>query len=131
MKFEHRHVHSLRYTGMSYIEELKARVDKLLEERGLKASDLIAHLGIAVSTYYDMWKNGYVTVDRLRAMADFLKVTSAELLEGKEALIGTMEPEVERVAEAPGHYGKKRYLEDRVEWLEGELRKLKEQMRPR
>ncbi len=69
MKFEHSYVYSLRYTGMGYTEELKERVDHLLEKRGLKAADLIAHMGIGVSTYYDMWKNGYITVDRLRSMA--------------------------------------------------------------
>lgn len=50
---------------MKYADAVKERVDALLEVTGLKATDLIAAMGISSSTYYDMWRNGYITVDRL------------------------------------------------------------------
>ena len=46
---------------MKYAEAVKERVDALLEVTGLKATDLIAAMGISSSTYYDMWRNGYIT----------------------------------------------------------------------
>lgn len=58
---------------MKYADAVKERVDALLEVTGLKATDLIAAMGISSSTYYDMWRNGYITVDRLGTMAEVLK----------------------------------------------------------
>lgn len=113
---------------MAYAEEVKARVEALLKEKGLKVSDLVEAMGIGTSTYYDMWSNGYVTIDRIMAMAKAFEVSYTRLMpvaEYAEPVVMAMasEPEPQR--------SPKRYLEDRVEWLEAEVRKLKEKSRPR
>lgn len=113
---------------MSHVDGLREKVAEILAAKGLKSADLIRGIGMSTSTYYDMWKSGYVTLDRLIAMADFLSVPPSVLLPGEPAESGNDPGST--VSEPAPTYGK-RYIEQRIEWLETEVRKLKEDARPR
>lgn len=110
---------------MSNTDEVKARVDALLRERELKVASLVKGIGMSTSTFYDMWRNGTVTVDRLLAMAKFFQVSPSELLPSFRdvGMPTTMEP----APEYP-RTGKPQYIEDRIAQLETEIRKLKVQI---
>lgn len=107
------------------MEDVRERVLRLARAKGLTQGDLEKAAGVSHSTYDGMWKRGTVTLPRLQAMADLLE----------EDIINVIrEPEVPRapiavVGEPPAAYGKKRYLEDRLDALEVEVRKLKEKTR--
>jgi transcriptional regulator with XRE-family HTH domain len=113
---------------MSNTSHVKSRIDQLLEERGLRTADFIRGIGMNVSTYYDIWKRDYLTLDRLVAMAEFLSVPPSALLPGEPA--ESWNDQGSTVSEPAPTYGK-RYIEQRIEWLETEVRKLKEDARPR
>lgn len=103
---------------MSYAKAVKNKVEVLLRDRGLKHADLIRHLGIGATTYYEMWSNGYVTLDRLIGMAEALHVPAAQLL-----------PDDHRGEVLKRKPSDRPYVEDRLEALEREVRTLRHQMK--
>ncbi len=103
---------------MNYAETVKAKVEDQLARLGLRHADLIRNLKMSTSTYYDMWKNGYVTVDRLIGMADVLGVPAAELL-----------PDAHRGEVLHRKPEGRPFVEDRLEVIERELRSLKQQLK--
>lgn len=77
------------------------------------------------SGYWRMLKNGTMDLRRLASMAAFLDVAVDVLLPGGD---GTA-PTGQSMSEPPPVYGKPKYLEDRMTYLETELRKVKERIR--
>lgn len=103
---------------MHYAETVKAKVEDQLARLGLRHADLIRKLKMSTSTYYDMWKNGYVTVDRLIGMADVLGVPAAELL-----------PDAHRGEVLHRKPEGRPYVEDRLEQLEREVRGMRAELK--
>lgn len=99
---------------------VKAKVDALLQEKGMSHAQLYRHMKLSSSTYSDMWSNGYVTVDRLIGMAEALDVPAAMLLPA--------EHRGEGMKRKPGD---RPYVEDRLELVERELRQVKNQLKKR
>lgn len=103
---------------MSYASAVKDKVEVLMKERGVKHADFIRHLGIGSTTYYEMWDNGYVTVDRLIGIAEVLHVPAATLL-----------PDEHRGEVLNRKPGDRPYVEDRLEAVEREVRSLRNQLK--
>lgn len=104
---------------------LRARLNELLEREGLTHADVWRGIDMTESGYYRMLKNGSMDVLTLVAIAGVLRVDPGQLVSDR------VKPADAMASEPPVEYGTKRYLEQRVEWLEAEMRKLKEQFRPR
>jgi transcriptional regulator with XRE-family HTH domain len=110
------------------MDGLRERVLQLAKEKGLTQRDMEEAAGVAHSTYDGMWERGTVTLARLEGMAQRLGIDVLTLLGAS-----TVRDPIVRVAEPAASYGtpRPRYIEERVEWLEAEVRKLKEQQRAR
>ena len=101
------------------------RIEQVLVAQGKTHTHLWSGLGMSESGYWRMLKNGTMDLRRLASMAAFLDVTVDVLL---PAGAGTA-PAGQSLNEPPPVYGKPKYLEDRMTYLETELRKVKERIR--
>lgn len=106
---------------MSTTQAVRNRVEALMKERRLRVADMCEATGLSNSTYYSMWHSESVTLERLAAMAKVLGVSVSNLL-GEVQDVGA--PAAEPAKRPP-------YLEERIERLETELRKLKIQIQNR
>lgn len=106
------------------MEGLRERLLSLARSKGLTQLDLEQAAGVSHSTYNGMWERGTVTLERMERIAERLGMTLLDVLGG--------EAKGDTVSEPAGAYSPRpRYIEERVERLEVELRKLKEQLRNR
>lgn len=104
---------------------MRERVNRIREQKGILQLELEKAADVAHSTYNGMWDRGTVTLARMEAIAGRLGVSLVELLSDQPT---PHDAGLDAPRPAPA---RPRYLEERVEWLEAELRKLKEQLRPR
>lgn len=100
---------------------IKTRLVGMLEERGMSAAELVRRIGMTGGGWHKMWNNGTLTAGRLSAIAKAMQVPVSVIL-------GEASPE-NVAADPQASYGKRPYIEDRIERLEVELRKLREQVR--
>lgn len=107
---------------------IRARVVALVDQQGLTVAELTRRLLMTSGGFYKMWNNGTITAARLVAIARILNVSVAQLL-GRAADDPVASPIVSE-PDAPA-YGRPRFLEERIAYLETEVRKLKEQTRTR
>lgn len=99
------------------LEQLRARLLVLAEERGLTQRDLEKAAMVSHSTYDGMWRRGTVTIPRLRRIAELLDLP-----------LGYFLP-VEHQYSAGDTVEKRPYVEDRLELVERDLRILRSEMK--
>lgn len=108
------------------VAQVRSRIVKALEARGWTIVDLTDRVGISEGGFHSRFREGSLQLRTLEAMAKALDLPVGALLPNSQ-----LPEEAAVVAEPQATYGKPQYLEQRVERLEVELRKLKEQLRPR
>ena len=98
------------------MERLRKRVLDLAIERNLTQRDMEKAARVAHSTYDGMWTRGTVTLIRLERIAQRLGIDVVQLLRGEgDALL------------AP----KPKYVEERLEQVEREVRNLRNELKKR
>lgn len=100
---------------------IKTRLVGMLEERGMSAAELVRRIGMTGGGWHKMWNNGTLTAGRLAAISKAMQVPVS-------AILGEAAP-TNIAADPQASYGKHPYIEQRIERLEVELRKLREQVR--
>ena len=105
------------------VSAIKQRVDNLLAQQRRTAKWLYEAIGMSKAGYNQMWERDTIKVVTLQAIADHLSVGLSLLLYGEQ------ETQALTMAEPSAPYGQPRYIEQRLEELETEVRKLKERLR--
>lgn len=106
---------------------VRQRITRLAEERGKTQLDVEKAAGVAHSTYNGMWDRGTVTLERIERIASFLEVDVVDLLMDRATPPGSGQ-----AAEPIAPHGQRpKFLEERIAFLEAEVRKLKEKARPK
>lgn len=110
-------------------EQVKRNVEKVLAEQGITHKVLQARLGFkGASGYWKMYSNGTLDLRKMVSIATALTVAPERILMGTPI---DQQPSMSTLAEPAVPYGSAVYIEQRIEWLEREVRKLKEQQRPK
>jgi DNA-binding Xre family transcriptional regulator len=102
---------------------LKARIDALRIKRGLTEKWLYEKVDMTKTGYRQMWERDTLRVVILEDIARHLGTTLVRLMIEEE--------EPAQAADAAATYGRPRYLEERMDELEAEVRALKERLRTR
>lgn len=110
---------------MDSVEQLKARLDAILERTGKTHTDVWSALPMTESGYFKMWRRGSIDVRTLLGISRITGVDACELLGISRLQVAQLSTAAEPAAE----YGTGTFIEQRIERLEVELRKLREQVR--